>query len=150
MDIFSLCWNYSNSGRIKKNCLGFCLNFIYVWNSFNHSEFCACVKCSVFDSVHVRKNSLVYKNMVVNNLVQTMASSTSCVRFNIFVTIYNPRTSEFIFYGNEERIFGKILNYKITLPNRLSRALSGWLENPVLEHFIFNETLKCLVDLRIM
>ena len=88
--------------------------------------------------------------MVVNNLVQTMASSTSCVRFNIFVTIYNPRTSEFIFYGNEERIFGKILNYKITLPNRLSRALSGWLENPVLEHFIFNETLKCLVDLRIM
>ena len=57
--------------------------------------------------------------MVVNNLVQTMASSTSCVRFNTFLTIYTPLTSEFIFYDNEEKIFGKILNYKITLPYRL-------------------------------
>ena len=45
--------------------------------------------------------------MVVDNLVQTLASSNSYAIFNTFVTIYTPRTSKFNFYNNEERIFGK-------------------------------------------
>ena len=52
--------------------------------------------------------------------------------------------------ANEERIFGKILNYQITLANRLSRALSGRQENPALENFILDQTIKCLADLRRM
>ena len=108
------------------------------------------MKCSVFDSVIVQKNSLVYKKVVADNLIQTMTSSTSRATFNPFVTIYTLQTSKCIFCSNGEWIFGKILNYQITLANRLSRALSGGQENPALENFIFNETLKCLVDLRRM
>ena len=108
------------------------------------------MKCSVFDSVIVQKNSLVYKKVVADNLIQTMTSSTSRATFNPFVTIYTLQTSKFIFCSNGEWIFEKILNYQITLANRLSRALSGGQENPALENFIFNETLKCLVDLRRM
>ena len=59
--------------------------------------------------------------MAVDNLVQTMALSISRATFNTFVIIYTPRTRELIFCSNEERIFGKILNYQITLANRLSR-----------------------------
>ena len=68
----------------------------------------------------------------------------------LFVTIYTPRTSKFNFYNNEERIFGKILNYQITLANRLSRAFSGGQENPALQNYILDETMKCLADLRRM
>ena len=88
--------------------------------------------------------------MVVDNLVQSPASSNSCATFNTFVTIYIPRTSKFNFYNNEERIFGKILNYQITLANRLSRAFSGGQENPALQNYILDETMKCLADLRRM
>ena len=59
--------------------------------------------------------------MAVDNLVQTMALSNSRATFNTFVIIYTPRTRELIFCSNEERIFGKILNYQITLANRLPR-----------------------------
>ena len=55
--------------------------------------------------------------MIADKLVQTMASSTSRVTFNTFETIYTPRTSEFIFVSNGESIFGKMLNYQITLAN---------------------------------
>ena len=87
------------------------------------------MKCSVFDSVHVRKNSLVHKKVVADNLVQTIVLPTSHATFNTFVTIYTAQTSEFIFGRIGERIFGKMLNYQITLANRLSRALSGGQEN---------------------
>ena len=81
--------------------------------------------------------------MIADKLVQTMASSTSRVTFNTFVTIYTPRTSEFLFVSNGESIFGKMLNYQITLANRLSKTLSGGQENPVLGIFILDETIKC-------
>ena len=85
--------------------------------------------------------------MVVHYLVQTITSSNSPVTFNTFVIIYTPRTREFIFFSNEERIFEKILNYQITFANRLSRALSDGQENAALEFFILDETIKCLPDL---
>ena len=85
--------------------------------------------------------------MVVDYLVQTITSSNSPVTFNTFVIIYTPRTREFIFFSNEERIFEKILNYQITFANRLSGALSDGQENAVLEFFILDETIKCLPDL---
>ena len=88
--------------------------------------------------------------MVVDNLVQTLASSNSYAIFNTFVTIYTPRTSKFNFYNNEERIFGKNLNYQITLANRLSRAFSGGQENLALQNYILDETIKFLADLRRM
>ena len=88
--------------------------------------------------------------MVVDNLVQTMVLLTSCATGTTFVTVYTPWTCKFIFCSNEERIFGKILNYQITLANRLSRALRGGQENPALENFILGETMKCLADLRRM
>ena len=88
--------------------------------------------------------------MVVDNLVQTMVLLTSCATGTTFVTVYTPWTCKFIFCSNEERIFGKILNYQITLANRLSRALRGGQENPALENFILDETMKCLADLRRM
>ena len=81
--------------------------------------------------------------MIADKLVQTMASSTSRVTFNTFETIYTPRTSEFIFVSNGESIFGKMLNYQITLANWLSKTLSGGHENPVLGIFILDETIKC-------
>ena len=80
--------------------------------------------------------------MIADKLVQTMASSTSRVTFNTFETIHTPRTSEFIFVSNGESIFGKMLNYQITLANRLSKTLGGQ-ENPVLGIFILDETIKC-------
>ena len=48
---------------------------------------------------------------------------------------------------NEEKIVESLLNYQIILAKRLLKAFSNGQENPVLENFLLNEILKCLVDL---
>ena len=48
---------------------------------------------------------------------------------------------------NEEKIVESLLNYQIILAKRLSKAFSNGQENPVLENFLLNEVLKCLLDL---
>ena len=89
--------------------------------------------------------------MFFDSLVYTIPSSSPHTPTNtVSAVILISQTSEFPFWSMKGRIVDSIVNYQLSLEERLSRKLSNGQENPAFENFILSETLKYLVDLNTM